>query len=126
MMTYSISDFKVGDLVWFCHISFTPSGRIKNNIKPKQVLIKEVNKNYVKLDFSGMFMWGVPEYYYIPDHSVSLEEKEDYEIRTDLNIHISKTKEGSIRNYNTLLKYYVDKRFKEFQKFEKTVQRLLI
>lgn len=103
---FTTNDFKVGDFVWFCNIEYFPSGRTKFNIKPTLVKIKNVTPEKIELDLQGYRFYRVPVLYYLNG------------CYNNINTYISKTKEGSEKKYNELLKEIIEDKYRKFKTFE--------
>ena len=121
---FSTDGFKKGDLVWLCAIEFHNSGRLRYNVKPVSIKIKEVMSDRIELDTTGHYLYNVPNTY-----RVSTGDKRsfnDYYYKCDLGLHISKTKEEAIEKYNNLLRDAIEARYEAFKTFERaTLSKLL-
>lgn len=127
MEIFGINDFKVGDKVWLSGISFFPSGRIKSSVSPVEVKVRTVSRGSLTLDLSSIYSYRVPVEYY--DRGVlDLESGNyaDYQVETDLNLHLSRTKEDAIKKFNRLITWEIEKRYKGFRDFEEKARRRYI
>ena len=46
----STKNFKKGDTLWFCNFELQPSGRAKNNIKPRSIKVTKVYQDRIEVD----------------------------------------------------------------------------
>lgn len=126
MKIYSTKKFKKGDTVWFCNFELQPSGRVKNNIKPQTVTVKEVQPEYIKIDGGNSYPWyGLPSNYGIDREEIDFCFGR-YEYNCSLGLHISFTKEEAEAKYNKMIGDAIESRYQDFKSTERLLQRQLL
>lgn len=120
---YSTKKFKKGDTVWFCNFELQPSGRIKNNFRPRAVTVKEVFQDWIKVESNNWY--GIP-----PRYNIDTEESNpkfgDYSYNNSLGLHISFTREEAEKKYNEMIEDAIESRYQNFKRTENLLQRQLI
>lgn len=128
---YSTEKFKAGDLVWFSDIQFYPSGRLKTKIDPVQVKIKKVYPDKIELGLEnikgiGYYSYRYNNIYYVRSINYSNYALGPSSINYDVGLHISETKEESMKKFNYLIERMIEQEYEKFKRFEMSLKSWII
>lgn len=104
-----ISDFKVGDMVWFCYFMVNKSGNVTNVCRPTLMKIKSISCGQVTIDNSHYF--SIPHTTFVFhnrvwDDAERINNVGGYDYLTDINLYFSLSEKESKEKFNKLIEDY--------------------
>lgn len=122
----STKNFKKGDTLWFCNFELQPSGRAKNNIKPRSIKVTKVYQDRIEVDLGNDYgLWGLPRVYNIDSDDKNLSFG-NWDYNNSLGVHISFSKEESEIKYNKMIEEAIEKSYQKFKRTEFVLQRMFL
>ena len=122
----STKNFKKGDTLWFCNFELQPSGRTKNNIKPRSIKVTKVYQDRIEVDLGNDYgSWGLSRVYNIDSDDKNLSFG-DWDYNSSLGVHISFSKEESEMKYNKMIEEAIEKSYQKFKRIEFVLQRMFL